>query len=43
MLKFVHENGLENDVMTLERVRSGVESREAELAGIDRIVLIRAL
>ena len=42
-MKFVHENDLEDDIMTLEGIRSGVESREAELASIDRIVLIRAL
>lgn len=42
-MKFVHENGLEDGVMTLEEIRSDVESREAELAGIDRIVLIWAL
>lgn len=43
ILKFVRENGLEDGVMTLEEIRSGVESRGTELAGIDRIVLIRAL
>lgn len=43
ILKFVHENGLEDGVMTLEEIRAGVESRGTELAGIDRILLIRAL
>ncbi|MQM19997.1 hypothetical protein Taro_053013 [Colocasia esculenta] len=43
ILNFVRENGLENGVMTLEDIRSGIESRGTELEGIDRGVLVRAL
>ncbi|XP_058103972.1 vacuolar protein sorting-associated protein 25 [Magnolia sinica] len=43
ILRFVKENGLEDSVMTLEEIRSGIESRGTELAGIDRTVLMRAL
>ncbi|KAH9314440.1 hypothetical protein KI387_023067, partial [Taxus chinensis] len=43
ILEFVRENGLEDNVMTLEEIRSGVESRGTDLAEIDRIVLHRAL
>ncbi|RWR84359.1 vacuolar protein sorting-associated protein 25-like protein [Cinnamomum micranthum f. kanehirae] len=43
ILNFVKENGLEDSVMTVEEIRSGIESRGTELAGIDRTVLTRAL
>eukprot|EP00262_Sarcandra_glabra_P009400 TRINITY_DN2375_c0_g1_i1.p1 TRINITY_DN2375_c0_g1~~TRINITY_DN2375_c0_g1_i1.p1 ORF type:complete len:180 (-),score=22.88 TRINITY_DN2375_c0_g1_i1:319-858(-) len=43
ILRFVKENGLEDGVMTVEEIRSGVESRGTELQGIDRTVLMRAL
>ncbi|GLJ14484.1 hypothetical protein SUGI_0234150 [Cryptomeria japonica] len=43
ILQFVRENGLEDNVMTLEEIRSGVESRGTDLADIDHIVLHRAL
>ncbi|XP_078446947.1 E2F/DP family winged-helix DNA-binding domain-containing protein [Wolffia australiana] len=43
ILEFVRENGLENSVMTVEEIRSGIESRGTELEGIDRGVLMRAL
>ncbi|XP_057520618.1 vacuolar protein sorting-associated protein 25 isoform X2 [Amaranthus tricolor] len=43
ILNFVKENGLEDSVMTVEELRSGVESRGTELHGIDRSVLMRAL
>ncbi|CAA2972493.1 vacuolar sorting-associated 25 [Olea europaea subsp. europaea] len=37
------ENGLEDSVMTVEEIRSGVESRGTELHGMDRTILMRAL
>ncbi|XXG71171.1 hypothetical protein AAC387_Pa07g0486 [Persea americana] len=43
ILNFVKENGFEDSVMTVEEIRSGIESRGTELAGIDRTVLMRAL
>lgn len=43
IINFVKENGLEESVMTVEDIRSGIESRGTELAGIDRGVLMRAL
>ncbi|KAG0459922.1 hypothetical protein HPP92_023050 [Vanilla planifolia] len=43
IINFVKDNGLEDSVMTIEDIRSGIESRGTELAGIDRGVLIRAL
>lgn len=43
ILRFVKDNGLEDSVMTVEEIRSGIESRGTELHGIDRTVLIRAL
>ncbi|KAJ6808962.1 vacuolar protein sorting-associated protein 25 [Iris pallida] len=43
ILKFVKENGFEDSVMTVEDIRSGIESRGTELEGIDRGVLTRAL
>ncbi|ERN02069.1 hypothetical protein AMTRI_Chr02g223760 [Amborella trichopoda] len=43
ILQFVKDNGLEDSVTTVEEIRSGVESRGTELAGIDRVVLMRAL
>ncbi|KAK1286496.1 Vacuolar protein sorting-associated protein 25 [Acorus calamus] len=39
----VRDNGLEDSVMTVEDIRSGIESRGTELEGIDRTVLMRAL
>ncbi|RLM91413.1 hypothetical protein C2845_PM08G20960 [Panicum miliaceum] len=41
ILNFVKDNGLE--VMTIEEIRSGIDSRGTELEGIDRGVLMRAL
>ncbi|XP_017698595.2 vacuolar protein sorting-associated protein 25-like [Phoenix dactylifera] len=43
ILNFVKENGFEDSVMTVEDIRSGIETRGTELAGIDRGVLMRAL
>lgn len=43
VLNFVKENGFEDSVMTVEDIRSGIESRGTELEGIDRGVLMRAL
>ncbi|KAM5573581.1 vacuolar protein sorting-associated protein 25 [Rosa sericea] len=43
ILNFVKENGLEDSVMTVEEIRSGIESRGTELHGIDRTILMRAL
>ncbi|XP_021851888.1 vacuolar protein sorting-associated protein 25 isoform X2 [Spinacia oleracea] len=43
ILNFAKDNGLEDSVMTVEELRSGVESRGTELHGIDRTVLMRAL
>uniref|UniRef100_A0A0D9WJY1 ESCRT-II complex subunit VPS25 n=1 Tax=Leersia perrieri TaxID=77586 RepID=A0A0D9WJY1_9ORYZ len=42
ILNFVKENGSEF-VSTVEEIRSGVETRETELAGIDPGVLLRAV
>ncbi|CAD6237620.1 unnamed protein product [Miscanthus lutarioriparius] len=41
ILNFVKDNGLE--VMTIEEIRSGIDTRGTELEGIDRGVLMRAL
>ncbi|KAM6556561.1 hypothetical protein CsatB_003580 [Cannabis sativa] len=43
VLNFVKDNGLEDSVMTVEEIRSGIESRGTELHGIDRTILMRAL
>ncbi|XP_043693851.1 vacuolar protein sorting-associated protein 25 [Telopea speciosissima] len=43
ILRFVKDNGLEDGVMTVEEIRSGIESRGTELHGMDRTVLMRAL
>ncbi|KAJ0962963.1 hypothetical protein J5N97_028085 [Dioscorea zingiberensis] len=43
IINFVKENGFEDGVMTVEDIRSGIESRGTDLAGIDRTVLMRAL
>lgn len=43
VLDFVKDNGLEDSVMTVEEIRTGIESRGTELHGIDRTVLMRAL
>ncbi|KAJ6829471.1 vacuolar protein sorting-associated protein 25 [Iris pallida] len=43
IINFVKENGFEDSVMTVEDIRSGIESRGTELEGIDRGVLMRAL
>uniref|UniRef100_A0A803PRD7 ESCRT-II complex subunit VPS25 n=1 Tax=Cannabis sativa TaxID=3483 RepID=A0A803PRD7_CANSA len=43
VLNFVKDNGLEDSVMTIEEIRSGIESRGTELHGIDRTILMRAL
>ncbi|RCV14106.1 hypothetical protein SETIT_2G400000v2 [Setaria italica] len=41
LINFVKDNGLE--VMTIEEIRSGTDTRGTELEGIDRSVLMRAL
>ncbi|KAI3733639.1 hypothetical protein L6452_13087 [Arctium lappa] len=43
ILRFVKENGLEESVMTVEEIRSGIESRGTEIHGMERMVLMRAL
>lgn len=43
IISFVKDNGLEDGVMTVEEIRSGVESRGTELHGMDRTILMRAL
>ncbi|KAM7492397.1 hypothetical protein LguiA_035318 [Lonicera macranthoides] len=43
ILHFVKENGLEDSVMTVEEIRTGIESRGTDLHGMDRTVLMRAL
>lgn len=43
ILRFVKDNGLEDSVMTVEEIRSGIESRGTELHGMDRTILMRAL
>ncbi|KAF5764212.1 putative ESCRT-II complex, Vps25 subunit, winged helix-like DNA-binding domain superfamily [Helianthus annuus] len=43
ILRFVKDNGLEDSVMTLEEMRSGVESRGTDIHGMDHTVLTRAL
>ncbi|KAF9689608.1 hypothetical protein SADUNF_Sadunf01G0110000 [Salix dunnii] len=43
LLHFVRDNGFEDSVMTVEEIRTGVESRGTELHGIDRTILTRAL
>jgi len=43
ILCFVKDNGLEDSVITVEEMRSGVECQGTELHGIDRAILMRAL
>ncbi|GAB2234551.1 hypothetical protein Droror1_Dr00003806 [Drosera rotundifolia] len=43
ILRFATDNGFEDSVMTIEELRTGVESRGTELHGMDRTVLMRAL
>ncbi|XP_023760039.1 vacuolar protein sorting-associated protein 25 [Lactuca sativa] len=43
IIRFVKENGLEDSVMTIEEIRSGIESRGTDIHGMDRTVLVRAL
>nr|XP_043606921.1 vacuolar protein sorting-associated protein 25 [Erigeron canadensis]XP_043606931.1 vacuolar protein sorting-associated protein 25 [Erigeron canadensis] len=43
ILNFVKENGLEDSVMTVEEIRTGIESRGTDIHGMDRTVLMRAL
>ncbi|KAE8713754.1 Vacuolar protein sorting-associated protein 25 [Hibiscus syriacus] len=43
IVNFVKDNGFEDSVMTVEEIRSGIESRGTELHGIDRTILMRAL
>ncbi|KAL8241732.1 hypothetical protein R6Q59_012034 [Mikania micrantha] len=43
ILHFVKENGLEDSVMTVEEIRTGIESRGTDIHGMDRGVLVRAL
>ncbi|KAL9675330.1 hypothetical protein QQ045_003532 [Rhodiola kirilowii] len=43
ILRFVKDNGLEDSVMTIEEIRTGIESRGTELHGMDRSILMRAL
>ncbi|CAN6486685.1 unnamed protein product [Victoria cruziana] len=43
ILQFVRDYGFEDNVLTVEEIRSGTETRGTELAGIDRTILMRAL
>ncbi|XP_031501787.1 vacuolar protein sorting-associated protein 25 [Nymphaea colorata] len=43
ILHFVRDYGFGDTVLTVEEIRSGIESRGTELAGIDRTILMRAL
>lgn len=43
IVSVVKENGLEDSVMTVEELRTGIESSGTELHGMDRTVLMRAL
>lgn len=43
ILNFVKDNGLEDSVMTVEEIRSGIESRGTDLHGVNRTILMRAL
>ncbi|KAF3788547.1 Vacuolar sorting-associated protein 25 [Nymphaea thermarum] len=43
ILQFVRDYGFGDTVLTVEEIRSGIESRGTELAGIDRTILMRAL
>ncbi|PWA45837.1 E2F/DP family protein [Artemisia annua] len=43
ILNFVKENGLEDSVMTVDEIRTGIESRGTDIHGMDRTVLLRAL
>lgn len=43
ILRFVKDYGLEDSVVTVEELRTGVESQGTELHGMDRTVLMRAL
>lgn len=43
IIRFVKDYGLEDSVMTVEELRTGVESQGTELHGMDRTVLMRAL
>lgn len=43
IVRFVKDYGLEDSVMTVEELRTGVESQGTELHGMDRTVLLRAL
>lgn len=43
IVHFVKENGLEDSVMTVEEIRTGIESRGTDLHGVDRTILMRAL
>ncbi|KAI3878935.1 hypothetical protein MKX03_037332 [Papaver bracteatum] len=43
IMRFVKETGLEDSVMTIEEIRSGIESRGTKLHGMDRTILTRAL
>ncbi|KAJ8448444.1 hypothetical protein Cgig2_022072 [Carnegiea gigantea] len=43
IVRFVKDYGLEDSVMTVEELRTGVESQGTEVQGMDRTVLLRAL
>ncbi|KAH7282365.1 hypothetical protein KP509_35G026700 [Ceratopteris richardii] len=43
ILQFARDNGMEDGVMTIDEIRLGDETRGTDLAGIDKVVLIRAL
>ncbi|KAK4742412.1 hypothetical protein SAY87_000413 [Trapa incisa] len=43
IVNFVKDNAFEDGVLTVEEIRSGIESRGTELYGLDRIILMRAL
>lgn len=43
LVSFVKDNGFEDSVMTIEEIRTGIETRGTELHEIDRTILMRAL
>ncbi|KAK9115651.1 hypothetical protein Sjap_014598 [Stephania japonica] len=43
ILRFVKDNGFEDGVLTVEEIRSGIDSRGTELHGMDRTILMKAL
>ncbi|KAM7267411.1 hypothetical protein ACFE04_009577 [Oxalis oulophora] len=43
IIRFVKDYGFEDSVMTIEEIRSGIETQGTELHGMDRTILMRAL